>query len=69
MIFKETKLQGAFIIELEMLTDERGAFARTFCRKDFEIHGLNGNISQFFSYCTICDAFSGTAYNSACTGY
>ena len=46
MIFKETKLQGAFIIELEMLTDERGAFARTFCRKDFENHGLNGNISQ-----------------------
>ena len=46
MIFKETELQGSFIIELEMLTDERGAFARTFCRKDFENHGLNGNISQ-----------------------
>ena len=36
MIFKETKLQGAYIIEPEMLLDERGAFARTFCRKDFE---------------------------------
>ena len=46
MIFKETKLQGAFIIEPEMLIDERGAFARTFCRRDFENHGLNGNISQ-----------------------
>ena len=46
MIFKETKLQGAFIIEPEMLIDERGAFARTFCRKDFESHGLNGSISQ-----------------------
>ena len=46
MIFKETKLQGAFIIEPEMLIDERGAFARTFCRRDFESHGLNGSISQ-----------------------
>ncbi len=46
MIFKETKLQGAFIIELEMLIDERGAFARTFCCRDFENHGLNGNVSQ-----------------------
>ena len=46
MIFKETKLQGAFVIEPEMLTDERGTFARTFCRRDFEGHGLNGNISQ-----------------------
>ena len=46
MIFKETKLQGAFIIEPEMLIDERGAFARTFCCRDFENHGLNGNVSQ-----------------------
>jgi dTDP-4-dehydrorhamnose 3,5-epimerase len=46
MTFKETKLEGAFIIEPEMLIDERGAFARTFCRKDFESHGLNGSISQ-----------------------
>ena len=46
MTFKETKLQGAYIIEPEMLIDERGAFARTFCRKDFESHGLNGSISQ-----------------------
>ena len=46
MTFKETKLQGAFIIEPEMLIDERGEFARTFCRKDFESHGLNGSISQ-----------------------
>ena len=46
MTFKETKLQGAFIIEPEMLIDERGAFARTFCRKDFESHSLNGSISQ-----------------------
>lgn len=41
MIFRETKLQGAFIIEPELLEDERGFFARTFCRKEFEMNGLN----------------------------
>ena len=46
MIFKETNLQGAFVIEPEMLSDERGAFARIFCQKEFEDHGLNPNISQ-----------------------
>ena len=46
MIFKETSLQGAFVIEPEILTDERGAFARIFCQKEFEKHRLNPNISQ-----------------------
>jgi dTDP-4-dehydrorhamnose 3,5-epimerase len=46
MIFKETNLQGAFVIEPEMLTDERGAFARIFCKKEFKNHGLNPNIFQ-----------------------
>ena len=35
MIFNKTKLKGAFTISLEPLTDERGAFARTFCKKGF----------------------------------
>jgi dTDP-4-dehydrorhamnose 3,5-epimerase len=46
MIFTETKLKGAYIIELEKLEDDRGFFARTFCRKEFEAHGLNPNIAQ-----------------------
>ena len=46
MIFTETKLKGAFIIEPERLEDERGFFARTFCRKEFEAHGLNPNLVQ-----------------------
>ena len=46
MIFKETSLQGAFIIEPQMLTDERGAFARIFCQKEFENYGLEKSISQ-----------------------
>jgi len=40
MIFTETKLPGAFIIELEKRTDERGFFARAWCRDEFEAHGL-----------------------------
>jgi dTDP-4-dehydrorhamnose 3,5-epimerase len=46
MIFKETKLKGAYIIELEPAADERGFFARTFCRREFEEHGLNSNVVQ-----------------------
>lgn len=46
MIFTETKLEGAFIIELEKLEDDRGFFARTFCRKEFEERGLNPKIAQ-----------------------
>ncbi len=46
MIFTETKLKGAFIIELERLEDERGFFARTWCQKEFEAHNLNYRLFQ-----------------------
>ena len=46
MIFTETKLHGAFILELEKLEDERGFFARTFCQEEFKRHGLNPQIAQ-----------------------
>ena len=46
MIFRETKLKGAFIIEPERFEDERGFFARTWCRKEFENHGLNPALVQ-----------------------
>jgi dTDP-4-dehydrorhamnose 3,5-epimerase len=46
MIFKETRLKGAYIIELEPLGDERGFFARSFCQKEFGEHGLNPRIVQ-----------------------
>ena len=41
MIFTETKLKGAFIIEPERQEDERGFFARTWCQREFEQHGLS----------------------------
>jgi dTDP-4-dehydrorhamnose 3,5-epimerase len=46
MIFTETKLKGAFIIDLERREDSRGYFARTFCQKEFEAHGLKPVIAQ-----------------------
>lgn len=46
MIFIETKLTGAYIIDLQKLEDERGFFARSFCRREFESHGLNPNVVQ-----------------------
>ena len=46
MIFTETKLEGAFIIDLERREDERGFFARAFCQHEFAAHGLKPVIAQ-----------------------
>jgi len=46
LIFTETKLKGAFIIEPEKLEDERGFFTRAFDEKKFEEYGLNPRVVQ-----------------------
>lgn len=46
MIFTETRLKGAFVLELEKREDARGFFARSWCREEFEAHGLNPTIAQ-----------------------
>ncbi len=46
MIFTETKLKGAFILDIEKRTDDRGFFGRSWCRKEFEAHGLTGRFLQ-----------------------
>jgi dTDP-4-dehydrorhamnose 3,5-epimerase len=46
MIFTETNLKGAFIIDVEERQDTRGFFARTFCMKEFEEHGLKPTVAQ-----------------------
>jgi dTDP-4-dehydrorhamnose 3,5-epimerase len=46
MIFTETKLRGAFIVDLEPRGDDRGFFARSFCQREFEAHGLKPLIAQ-----------------------
>lgn len=46
MTFQETKLAGVFEIEIEPKTDERGFFARSWCRHEFEQQRLNSNLAQ-----------------------
>jgi dTDP-4-dehydrorhamnose 3,5-epimerase len=41
MIFRETALKGAYIVELERFTDDRGHFARAWCRDEFAKHGID----------------------------
>jgi dTDP-4-dehydrorhamnose 3,5-epimerase len=46
MKFVPLPLEGAFLIELEPIEDERGCFARTFCKKEFHDRGLNPHLEQ-----------------------
>jgi dTDP-4-dehydrorhamnose 3,5-epimerase len=46
VIFTETNLKGAFIIDLDRRMDERGFFARAFCQNEFRDHGLRPVIAQ-----------------------
>jgi dTDP-4-dehydrorhamnose 3,5-epimerase len=46
LIFRETKLPGAFVIEPEKHEDQRGFLVRTFCRREFEAYGLNSQVAQ-----------------------
>jgi dTDP-4-dehydrorhamnose 3,5-epimerase len=46
MIFTETKLKGAFILDADRREDNRGFFARAFCQREFEEHGLRPIIAQ-----------------------
>lgn len=46
MIFTETKLKGAFVLEIKKLEDERGFFGRSWCANEMKEHGLNADICQ-----------------------
>lgn len=46
MIFTETALKGAFLIDLDLRSDTRGFFARTFCQREFAEHGLALTVAQ-----------------------
>jgi dTDP-4-dehydrorhamnose 3,5-epimerase len=46
MKFAESPLKDAFVIELEPRLDDRGFFARAWCAKEFEAHGLNPRVVQ-----------------------
>jgi dTDP-4-dehydrorhamnose 3,5-epimerase len=46
MILAETGLQNAFVLDLERREDHRGFFARSFCQREFEQHGLAALVAQ-----------------------
>jgi dTDP-4-dehydrorhamnose 3,5-epimerase len=46
MQFTRTPLEGAYLIDLQKRGDERGFFARLFCREEFLQHGLDPNVLQ-----------------------
>ncbi len=46
MIFTETKLKGAYLIDIQKLEDERGFFARTWCEHEMADHGIDMHIVQ-----------------------
>ena len=46
MIFLETTLKDAYVIELERLNDERGFFARSWSPKEFAAHNLNSTLVE-----------------------
>jgi dTDP-4-dehydrorhamnose 3,5-epimerase len=44
--FVESPIAGAFVVEPEPVADDRGFFARTFCRDEFAARGLNPDLVQ-----------------------
>ena len=46
MIFTETKLKGAFLIDIERITDDRGFFGRSWDKEIMEQHGMNIKVVQ-----------------------
>ena len=46
MLFTETEIQGAYVLDAEQIADERGFFARTWARDEFEAHGLVPDLAQ-----------------------
>jgi dTDP-4-dehydrorhamnose 3,5-epimerase len=66
VIFHKTRLQGAFLIDINKLEDERGFFARTWCQREFEEHGLNPRLVQCnLSYNKLKGTLRGMHYQAA----
>lgn len=53
MIFTPLSLTGAFLINIEKKTDDRGFFARYYCVKEFALHGLETNWVQMNTTLTL----------------
>lgn len=46
MIFTPAEVEGAYVLDIEPRTDERGFFARTFCEEEMRAHGLEPHVAQ-----------------------
>jgi dTDP-4-dehydrorhamnose 3,5-epimerase len=46
VIFTQTALRGAYVVDVEPFEDERGLFARTYCEREFASHGLATRFPQ-----------------------
>jgi dTDP-4-dehydrorhamnose 3,5-epimerase len=46
MLFTPTTIQGAWVVDLEARSDPRGSFARAFCKREFEAHGIRFDVVQ-----------------------
>jgi dTDP-4-dehydrorhamnose 3,5-epimerase len=46
MIFSETSLPGAYVIDLEKIEDDRGFFARAWCERELTEQGLEARVAQ-----------------------
>jgi dTDP-4-dehydrorhamnose 3,5-epimerase len=66
MIFTATPLRGAFVLDPELKEDERGFFARVWCREEFERHGLETRLVQCsISFNTRAGTLRGMHYQAA----
>lgn len=66
MIFHETKLENAYIIDIQKYQDQRGFFARAWCQNEFEAHGLVPRVVQTnISYNHIKGTLRGMHYQTA----
>jgi dTDP-4-dehydrorhamnose 3,5-epimerase len=66
MKFVPTTIAGAYRIEPERLVDDRGFFARTWCRREFEQHGLDAGLVQCsVSFSPKCGTLRGMHYQQA----
>ena len=63
MQFIPTELPGVFIVDVEPRADDRGLFARTFCAREFESHGLGLQATQTqLEFCRAAGSVRGLHY-------
>lgn len=66
MIFSETSLPGVWVIDIEPHHDDRGFFARTFCRREMAAHGIEMRVTQCnLSWCAHRSTLRGLHYQKA----